>query len=300
MLSSIDFLSDDFTLKALETDQIDEDSSIEDEEILLTDKVIVSTYPSDETNSLLFYVYSSEYFYPHHEVSYPSLFFDCKVLEDNFVAVSSLSKDVLVFDPKIKNLDTFTYSLKGHQSNVLCLDYTDSLISGSEDKSIIFWDNLKIKERIQTNDEIVKLSVCNKLIAYLSNDKLVLRSNEEILKEIKLKEIEDIKLTPTKLFYSQGEGNLFVLDLVNYTQSSFKIHNEVINTIDFYNDWIVTGSEDKTVKVFDWVNNKLIRSFKVSDSVTKLKMNEGVCFYGGEDTELSYLNFKNACLKENQ
>lgn len=298
MLSSIELLSDDFILKKLESELIDEDSSVEEEEIFLSDKVLVTTYPSDESNSVLFYVYADNYLYPHHEISYPSVFFDCKVIKDNYVAVSSLSNDILVFDSKVKNPNEPTFTFQGHQSSVLCLDYFDGLISGSEDKSIIFWDDNKVKEVIKCNEEITKVSVNDKLIAYLSNHKLVLRSKEEIIKEYTLKEIEDIKLTKENLFFTQGDGILHVVDLRNLDESVFEVHKECINTFDFYKDWIVTGSEDKTIQIFDYKKGGLVKQFKVTDCVTKLKMNDGICFYGGEEIDLNFLNFNYADLAE--
>lgn len=297
MLSSIDFLSDKFKIDKLISEFEDEDTSIEEEEVLETDKMIVATFPADESNSMLFYVYSSDYFYPHHEINYPTVFFDCKVLKNDFVAVSSLLNDILVFDPKIKHVDGPSYILQGHDSNVLCLEMQEDLISGSEDKTIIFWDNDKPKEKVECGDDIIKLSVEGNLIAYSSNSKVVLREINKKITDFDVKDVEDIKLRNNNLYLSDGEGNIIIYDLRNYEKSLYKLHDEFINSFDFYKNYLVTGSEDRRIKFFDLCQLETIKEVKVNEIITRLKFNEDICFYGGEITELNYLDANKALLK---
>lgn len=293
MLSSIDFLSNDFELERLISEtQEEEDSSVEDEQVLQTDKVVVATYPSEEANSILFHVYSPSYFYPHHEISYPSVFFDCKVLKNDFVAVSSLNDDILVFDPKIKFVDSPSYILSGHDSMVLCLQMQEDLISGSEDKSIIFWDETRIKERLFYKKEITKMAVNGKFIAHFSGKNVVFRSKSEIIKEISFPDLEDLKIKDEKIFCSDVDGNLTVYDTRNFGNKVYKIHGEGINSFDFYEEYVVTGSDDKTIKVYDLNKGEVIKNFKVNGSVSCVKMEDDLCFYGGEETDLQYLDFK--------
>ena len=123
--------------------------------------------------------------------------------------LASKDNNILIFELKKNNLYELSQSLTNHDKNIFALSELDdgTIVSGSLDKKIIFWEEdpenklYKVKQIITTEKEVQIILALNDFkIAYAGNDDRIINilgtetelPNEEKVKKIKSKEYFEI------------------------------------------------------------------------------------------------------------
>jgi WD40 repeat protein len=122
---------------------------------------------------------------------------------------------------------------KGHTDRVNSLvfsDYLNKIISISDDKTVRIWD-------INSTKEINKLTMEDKLLSI------------------------DISPNQKSIVVGLADGNIFLID-INSTKivKKIKAHNKSINGIALSTHYIISASDDKTIKIWNRESGKLINT----------------------------------------
>ncbi|KAG5859382.1 hypothetical protein KMI_07g12250 [Encephalitozoon hellem] len=319
MISSIGFLPSGISIENLKKFVIDEsihqslsylnipvvdkekvsfdDDIDESEEIVENDIVVFCTPNEGDVSFLQFYVQNRECtnMFLHHDTYVFSTICDSEYFTvggEMYVAVATFEKDIMVFDPLVRNPVLPQILLKGHEEAVLSMEcWNGTLFSGSLDSTIIEWDSEKAlaKNRIQATGPVNKIGIFDSSVIYSVEDTLYCFDGE-----VKLEgEVERIRIIGNGMLVSDSTGTLRYYDLRNMASAVIekKIHEDSITGVDVLGDKVYTGSLDGTIKVVSLDTLDVVSSRDAEEKVFSLRTHEdGFYVYGGEKNEpvLSY------------
>ncbi|AFN82732.1 WD40 domain-containing protein [Encephalitozoon romaleae SJ-2008] len=315
MISSIGFLPSGISIEKLKKFVVDEDihQSLnylnipvvdkekvpfdddidESEEIMENDIVVFCTPNEDDVSFLQFYVQNRECtnMFLHHDTYVFSTICDSEYLTiggEMYVALATFEKDIMVFDPFMRNPILPQVLLKGHEEAVLSIESRDGILfSGSLDSTIIEWDTEKAlaKNRIQTMGPVNRIGILDSSVVYSVENSLYCLDEE-----IKFEgEVERIRIRENAMLVSNTTGTLRCYDLRKMTEVIIekRIHEDSITGLDTLGDNVYTGSLDGTIKVVSLDTFGIVGSKDVDEKVFSLRAHEdGFYVYGGEKNEL--------------
>ncbi|UYI28113.1 WD40 domain-containing protein [Encephalitozoon cuniculi] len=270
-----------------------DDDVDESEEIVENDIVIFCTPNESDVSFLQFYAQNRECtnMFLHHDTYVFSTICDAKHVTIGgapYVALGTFERDIMVFDPFIRNPILPQVLLKGHSEAVLSMGcWSGVLFSGGLDSTIIEWDVEKAEPKSITKagGPVNKLSIFNSTPIYSVESSL-----HCLGKEIKFDgEVERIKIKENAMLVSDSTGVLRWYDLRQMGDAvrSKKIHEDSITGIDVFGGNAYTGSLDGSIKVVSLETLDVVSSRSVGEKVFALKVHEdGFYVYGGEKNEL--------------
>lgn len=176
--------------------------------------------------------------------SYTSAVSCIEALEDNLIASSEeKNSQITVWSSTNYNIIS---KLNGHKGRVTCIKRfkTNQIISCSIDGSIKIWD-YEVGKCLETleghNNRVFSIDVCNDLIVSGSDD------------AIKLWDLNNI-----------NNDNKCIYTFTNYTS--------IISSIIFIdNDYIISGSSDSTLRLWNLNTKKCEKIFKNNDEIKDVK-----------------------------
>lgn len=232
---------------------------------------------------------------------------------------TNVEKDIINYDYS-KNLSNDMYnpynysiesykSIKAHDSDILStVIYNNYLITGSSDKTIKIWD-------------LDSFKLINTLIAHtggvyslvLQNNKLISSSTD---KTIRIWDLDNFKLLTSILAHENQIYCLYCKDnflISSSLDKTIKIWNieakkliGVINTdlsawaITIYDNKIIAGFSDGSLKVFNLANGNLLISAKEhTEAITQIKIYRNKIYTSSKDKTIKTWNIENLALLEN-
>eukprot|EP00828_Plagiopyla_frontata_P005821 TRINITY_DN12427_c0_g1_i1.p1 TRINITY_DN12427_c0_g1~~TRINITY_DN12427_c0_g1_i1.p1 ORF type:complete len:419 (-),score=68.62 TRINITY_DN12427_c0_g1_i1:160-1416(-) len=216
-------------------------------------------------------------------------------------AVASDNFSIQIYDTE--NLE-LVKTLKGHTQKINCLTAIQNsyLASGSQDSKIIIWN-------ISTGNQELVLSEQGNNVQCM----LVLLPDKELLssgldKIIKLWDInapgKKIKQFPENNQFQQGkcfcmqigsnelylgsDHHINILDYPNFSfQQSLKGHTGTVKSLVLANNQLISGAEDKKIKVWDLGSKSCIHTIGIHTSaICKLISYQGIVISIGEDGKI--------------
>lgn len=198
-------------------------------------------------------------------------------------------RDIKIFD---SNTEKEVDRLVGHTKSVQSIDYSSdgkSLASGSTDKTIKIWDlNTGLcKKTIDNgaNISFIKFSSDGNIIAFIEKPSGNLKILD--LKSDHLYDLKEDKYAVNSLAFSPIENQLAStynnsIKIWSYTQNiiphlfvllkSLDGHRDRINCLGFSTNgqFIASGSEDKTIKVWDIKSGNCVKTFEADEYITTI------------------------------
>ncbi|ADM11255.1 WD40 domain-containing protein [Encephalitozoon intestinalis ATCC 50506] len=276
-----------------------DDDIDESEEIVENDIIVFCTPNEDDVSFLQFYVQNRECtnIFLHHDTYVFSTICDSTqavIGGETYVALATFEKDIMVFDPFVRNPVLPQVLLKGHEEAVLSIECSNGvLFSGGLDSTIIEWDTEKAlpKNRIQAMGPVNKLGTLNSSVIYSVENSLYWTD-----REIRFDgEVERIRIMDNKMLVSDSTGILRHYDLRNVSDPVMekRIHEDSITGIDVLGSNVYTGSLDGSIKIVSLETFDVMNSEDVEEKIFSLKVHEdGFYVYGGEknEPELRYID----------
>lgn len=270
-----------------------DDEIDESEEIMEEDVVIFCTPNEGDVSFLQFHIQNAECtnMFLHHDTFVFSTITDSQCIEINaapYVAVSTFEKDIMVYDPLVRNPVMPQILLQGHQDSVLCLEsHNGMLFSGSQDSTVAEWDVERREMRQQTKaaGAVSKLAMLENAVVY-SVDRTLHLLDEKIEFE---GEVERIRIRGNVMLVSDSNGTLRLYDPRNISAavSEKKIHQDSITAIDFLGENVYTASLDERICVLDGTTLELRHTENTEEKLFSLRTHDsGFYVYGGESNEL--------------
>ena len=186
------------------------------------------------------------------------------VIKSIYLISASADKSVLLWNILSKEM---IYSFNGHKAPINCVVAGFSIktiVSGSDDKSLIFWNTFTgTKEEAKNHKSSIKalaLSDDEKILASGSADKTVLIWNPSTRKIINTlnhsDKVNTLFMNTNYLVSGCKDKTIFVWDLKNFAvEYEYKVHDGQIIALAGMGNLmkIFSSSEDQTVKIFDFV-----------------------------------------------
>lgn len=203
---------------------------------------------------------------------------DTMKCEDEVTALAVSDKYLVLqyyIDPGIDVFDratkTLLFKLEGHSYGGQCLQISPDdnvLYSGSMDKAVISWD---------LNDHG--------------------RMIEKIFNHVDY--VQCLALKPRKWLASGGKGDkkIFVYETDDkgklWKRFSFEGHDGWVTQLVFMDDYLVSGSEDASIRIWDLTRGTLFRVFRQDESITCLSVaGPDLLLFGDKSGKLSYLDLE--------
>lgn len=158
----------------------------------------------------------------------------CIVVTDDDLFVYSAGVDTLIIKWDL-NLATSSKILKGHEQATTGLALIqETLVSVSEDRSIILWKNDILYKKVKMNEYL--LSVC---------------------------------VSQSKIFAGGRSGNIYVFSHELKLTNELTGHFNSVTTLVYGNDKLFSGSQDRTIKVWAFENLENVYTIKAHSSTVK-------------------------------
>lgn len=328
MISSIGFLPSGISAERLKTFVADEDirksldylnipivdkSSVfcdddvdESEEIVENDIVVFCTPNEDDVSFLQFHVQNRECtnMFLHHDTYVFSTVADSAQVTIGgmpYVALGTFEKDIMVFDPLVRNPMIPQALLRGHEDAVLSVEWSNGvLFSGSVDSTVIEWDveRREPRSRVEVAGPVGKICVLGSSVIYSVETTL-----HCLGKELKFEgDVERIKIRENTMLVSDSVGNLRVYDLRNGCEAVVdkRIHEDSITGFGICGGDVYTGSLDGSIKIVKIETLDVVGSKSTEEKVFSLETHEdGFYVYGGEKNEL-HLEYVGESFEDNK
>ncbi|KAI1506383.1 hypothetical protein F5X99DRAFT_403748 [Biscogniauxia marginata] len=165
--------------------------------------------------------------------------------------------------------------LIGHQGSVLCLQFDsdpdeDLLVSGSSDSDVILWrfSTGEILQRLQNAhmESVLNVKFDKRILVTCSKDKSIKIFNRVPLRagDVGYGDVPTVNPVPTKLrAYGYDDSPLNQLPIKPpYTMiGRLEGHSAAVNAVQICGQEIVSASGDRHIKLWDWPNQALKRTF---------------------------------------
>jgi Prp8 binding protein len=181
-----------------------------------------------------------------------------------------------------------TIKLTGHQGDVLSTKFSkcgNYLASAGRDRQVLVWDIFSPQCR--------NLGVCKGH----KNAIIDLKWDSELEDQFACKQ-------PPRIHTCSADKTLITWDTVDFSRiRSYKGHTDIVNSVDCSyktggfsgtQDLLVSGSDDGTVKIWDFRDSKYMRSFNVGYQVMSVAFskNNDLLFFGGLDNSIRAVNLR--------
>lgn len=227
--------------------------------IKCTDSIVFCTSNTEEMSSVAFYGYDETEMFFHHDLFVFSTILDSCHVSSTHVAVATFEPSIMVYDFMVEFPVLPQHLLVGHTGAVTGIkNKFEKLMSCSEDKTIVEWDQNEMRLRTQKNYElpIERFDFEGNSLVLGANTYLNI-NNENIPLDYK---IEQLQLRDNFVYVSDEEGRLLVYDVRMPAKALIeqKVHDQAVIDFCLAKDWIVTTALDKTVKMWK-IEDSLLR-----------------------------------------
>lgn len=270
-----------------------EKSSEEKPAIKSTDSILFCTANTEEISTVAFYGYDDTEMFLHHDLFVFSTIIDSCFIKDTLVGVATFEPDIMVYDSMVDFPVLPQHLLVGHTGSVTGIkNKFEKLMSCSEDKTIIEWDTSEMRLKSQKNYDvsIEKFDFeGNNMV--LGSQKYLNINNENISLEY---DLEQLRVKDNFVFVSDCEGYIQVYDIRMPGKSMIlqKLHSSALVDFCLAKDWIVTTSQDCTIKLWkikeSTLNCKSEVSVNPGSLVISLAYNEFDCLdevFAGDEND---------------
>lgn len=254
---------------------IEEEGEIQIDEIIKpTDEILFCTPNTEEISNLAFYGYDEKEIYFHHDLFVFSTILDSVYLGNNKVALATFEPDIFVYDAFTNFPILPQILLKGHEETVTGIKNKNTLLSCSQDKTVIEWDleTMKYKNIMHFEFGISKFDFEGKSLV-LGTENYLNFTNSEVKggsENFSLDfELEQVKIYGHLVYVSDSNGGMNIFDLRNTRNRLIykaDAHSDAILDFVVMDGHIVTTSLDKSIKIWDLGLN-YIREEKVDSPV---------------------------------
>lgn len=285
----------------------------EDAEIKKDDRLILCLVNTENDVKLECHVYNEkeDVFFVHHDISLHHTATSLAVLdrkgEDPFAFIAGEEKNIVGYNVLVHNQFLPDLVFKGHADKVNVVKVSGKkLISGSEDKTVKTWDieRREVASSFYVESPPLFMDVGGGSV-YFASKKSVrvsdLKGKKETVRIYKGKEVGPVRISGDSLFVADG-SSIVGLDVRNTTAPflSVSLHDEEINCFDISDDrYLITGSMDDRIKVYDIVEQRVIDDADVGDETLSIAVaGDGLLYaHGGLKENLSLASLEN-CLKK--
>lgn len=263
---------------------IDVDDAEEDIQLTVnsTDNIVVAGHVNQNESSIEVYVYDNETkkFYLHHDIiqsDYPCCvkwIGHARKMPGNIAAAGYMTPDILLWDLDYIDVLEPMEELVGHKDAVIDICWNSQMkniiASGSADKHVKIWDldecksvgDTKLSGKVSAlefasdNQSLLLAGDLSRNISLIDTRTSTVTNSWRLLGEV-----EKVRWIPgdgSTFLVSDDLGYIYYFDLRNSNNgqpaSKFKAHETSITGLEFspkYEDMLVTGSADDTIKVWD-------------------------------------------------
>ncbi|ELA41417.1 uncharacterized protein VICG_01522 [Vittaforma corneae ATCC 50505] len=221
-----------------------------------TDSILFCTSNTEEISTVAFYGYDDTEIFVHHDMFVFSTIIDSCFIKNTLIGVATFEPAIMIYDFMVDFPVLPQYLLIGHTGPVTGIkNKFEKLMSCSEDKMIIEWDINEMRLRSQKNHDvsIERFDFEGNNLVFGSQKYLNI-NNENISLDY---DIEQLKIRDNLVFVSDCEGYIQIYDvrMPGKAMISQRLHESALVDFCLAKDWIVTTSQDCTVK--SWKTKEL-------------------------------------------